>query len=317
MYRRVLLSAVTSVALVSSAFAADIYTPSAPYYAAVALPPSWAGFYLGVNGGYGGNSGLGFNENVFFATPPTGINSWVNPYSVVNGNSTIAGGFGGGQLGYNFQFGSWVIGAEADLQGSNIQGSGGNGIFNGPTTGASFGPAGICQNTTSGGWMGGACVGKNDLDVDWFGTVRGRLGYAFGNTLIYGTGGFAAGGVRMSSSYVDNNAGQLGGAALMNYSQVGRVSNSATNTGWTAGGGIEVKLSPSWSLKGEYQFIDLGTISAGPGAIVLPMQAGALACTATPKDCLNHTASSDVSFNTVRVGLNYYFNAPPPPLPIK
>ena len=126
MYRRVLLSAVTSVALVSSAFAADIYTPSAPY-AAVALPPSWAGFYLGVNGGYGGNSGLGFREDVFFpnSTPAQ------CPYStILLGSDTIAGGFGGGQLGYNFQFGSFVLGAEADLQGSNIQGSGANAIFN-------------------------------------------------------------------------------------------------------------------------------------------------------------------------------------------
>ena len=82
MYRRVLLSAVTSVALVSSAFAADIYTPSAPYYAAVALPPSWAGFYLGVNGGYGGNGGLRFREDVFYPVPPI---TAVNPYSAIVG----------------------------------------------------------------------------------------------------------------------------------------------------------------------------------------------------------------------------------------
>jgi len=94
MYRRVLLSAVTSVALVSSAFAADIYMPSAPY-ASVALPPSWAGFYLGANGGYGGENGLPFRENVNFIA--AGI-----PYSAIDGSSTIAGGFGCGQLGYNF-----------------------------------------------------------------------------------------------------------------------------------------------------------------------------------------------------------------------
>ncbi len=130
MYRRVLLSAVTSVALVSSAFAADIYMPPAPY-AAVALPPSWAGFYLGVNGGYGGNGGLGFSEDVFRPTPFT-TPAFTEPrtYSTLLGTDTIAGGFGGGQVGYNFQFGSWVVGAEADLQGSNIMGSGAQSIFN-------------------------------------------------------------------------------------------------------------------------------------------------------------------------------------------
>ena len=190
MYRRVLLSAVTSVALVSSAFAADIYTPSAPY-AAVALPPSWAGFYLGVNGGYGGNSGLRFREDVFFPTPTR--RAHVNPYSVITGTDTIAGGFGGGQLGYNFQFGSLVLGVEADLQGSNIAGSGANAIFN-PLAGGCCNPDFACLPSYSscpGGVPGGVCAGRNDLDVDWFGTVRGRLGYAFGNTLLYGTGGFA------------------------------------------------------------------------------------------------------------------------------
>ena len=132
MYRSLLLGVASSVALVSSAFAADIYTPMAPAYAAVALPPSWGGFYIGINGGYGGNSGLPFREDVFFpGTPPTyGAQHLVNPYSVIKGSDTIAGGFGGGQLGYNFQFGSFVLGAEADLQGAGIRGSGANAIFN-------------------------------------------------------------------------------------------------------------------------------------------------------------------------------------------
>jgi outer membrane immunogenic protein len=358
MYRRVLLCAVTSVALVSSAFAADIYMPSAPY-AVVALPPSWGGFYAGVNGGYGGNNSLPFSQDVFFpGTPPSytvmaGVPviarekiAFTNPYSVLNGTDTIAGGFGGGQIGYNFQFGSWVLGAEADLQGAGIRGSGSQSIINplgvttGPLaiTGGTAGPTGVCQTTSAasgsllaypGGVPGGACVGRNDLDVDWFGTVRARLGYAFGNTLIYGTGGFAAGGVTMSSTYTDNNVALGGAKALaaaqpnvvgdLLHPQVARVSNSATNTGWTAGGGIEVKLSPSWSLKGEYQYINLGTISAGPGEITIPTSQtnNVSPCAKGGSDCLNLTGSKDVAFNTVRVGLNYYFNAPPPPLPLK
>ena len=138
---------------------------------------------------------------------------------------------------------------------------------------------GYCQITPAGGAAFGVCAGRNDLRVDWFGTVRGRLGCAIGNTLIYGTGGFAAGGVRATSLYTDNNIVALnsGNPALIgtaqNPPQVGSASHSATNTGWTAGAGIEVKITPNWSLKGEYQFIDLGTISAGPGDITMPTAA--------------------------------------------
>lgn len=317
MYRSLLFGVASSVALVSSAFAADIYTPAAPVYAPIVMPPSWGGFYIGINGGYGGNSGLAFREDVFFpGVPPAGF---VVPYSAIRGTDTIAGGFGGGQLGYNFQLGSLVLGVEADLQGSGIQGSGAETIIN-PLAGGAVGPTGFCQAIVGfpGGRPLGACAGRNDLEVDWFGTVRGRLGYALGNVLLYGTGGFAAGGVRATSFYTDNNVGGLGGNAFA--TQFGRASNSDTNTGWTAGGGIEVKITPNWSLKGEYQFINLGTISSGPGEIVIPGAIEPAPCrpgSIAPTHCLHLTSSKDVEFHTVRVGLNYYFNAPPAPLPIK
>ncbi len=306
MYRRVLLSAVTSVALVSSAFAADIYTPSAPY-AVVALPPSWAGFYLGVIGGYGGNTGLKFSEDVYYPniTPP-------NTYSTLFGSDTIAGGFGGGQLGYNFQFGSFVAGFETDIQGSDIQGSGAQAIFN-PATPVSPILCGSGGGSGVAGKWPGVCAGKSDLDVDWFGTVRGRLGYAWGGTLIYVTGGFAYGGVNSRFSYTDNSIS----AVSTNAPLVGKTSTSSTQTGWVAGAGIEYKISPSWSLKGEYQYIDLGSITTGPGQTFYA-NGGTPIPTCPGASCLNLSGhSSDVAFNTVRVGVNYYFNAPPPPLPLK
>ena len=101
--------------------------------------------------------------------------------------------------------------------------------------------------------------------------------------------------------------------------QIGRVSNSATNTGWTAGAGIEVKLSPVLVAQGRvpvYQsWHDLirsrrdhhthgGRTAQRPAPPALPR-------------CLHLTSSKDVDFHTVRVGLNYYFNAPPAPLPLK
>ncbi len=309
-----------------SAQAADIYTPAAaPAYAAVALPPSWGGFYAGINGGYGGNTGLPFREDVLFpGTPPTGPIALTNPYSVIRGTDTIAGGFGGGQLGYNFQFGSFVLGAEADIQGSGIRGNGSRTIFTN-LDGSTNGNSSFCQATAvlPTGALGGVCEGRNTVDVDWFGTVRGRLGWSIGNVLLYGTGGFAAGGVKATSVYTDNNVTGLGGGTTPFNNQVGTASHSATNTGWTAGAGIEVKLSPSWSLKGEYQFINLGTISSGPGEITIPGNIESTTETRSPctaastTQCLHLASSKDVDFHTVRVGLNYYFNAPPAPLPLK
>jgi outer membrane immunogenic protein len=310
-----------------SAQAADIYTPAAPAYAAVALPPSWGGFYAGINGGYGGNSGLKFREDVFFPNlpSPSGGNTFTNPYSVIRGTDTIAGGFGGGQIGYNFQFGSFVLGAEGDIQGSGIRGTGSRTIFTNLDGTTANGINSFCQATVAdaGGVANGVCEGRNSVDVDWFGTVRGRLGWSIGNVLLYGTGGFAAGGVKATSVYTDNDLIAPNGVPA-GVPQVGRVSHSATNTGWTAGGGIEVKFGPSWSLKGEYQFINLGTISAGPNDITIPTAATAdlsapcaSANAAVRASCLHLASSKDVDFHTVRVGLNYYFNAPPAPLPLK
>ncbi len=293
MYRGVLLGAVSSVALISSAFAADIYTPSVPAYAVVALPPTWGGFYIGVNGGYGGDSGLGYREDVYDVT-----NNYT--YASVPGATTITGGFGGGQLGYNWQFGSLVAGLETDIEGSNIQGSGETNYFTAPLSTANF--CGMGGNSAY------PCVGKNDVDVDWFGTARGRLGYAFGGTLLYVTGGFAYGGVTSSTVYNDYSA------ANTRYIN-GRSSSSTTQTGWVAGAGIEVKLSPSWTLKGEYQYIDLGSASTGSETAY---QNTVLSCpTAATHDCLTLSGkNNEVAFNTVRVGVNYLFNAPEP-LPLK
>ena len=70
----------------------------------------------------------------------------------------------------------------------------------------------------------------------WFGTLRGRVGYAMNNVLAYGTGGFAYGGVELSSD---------------------GVSQSQTHYGWTLGVGAEVGLTPNWTAKVEYLYFDL------------------------------------------------------------
>ncbi len=257
MTRSALLCAVSAVALISSASAADLYGgggfKDVPVLAPVA---TWTGFYLGVNGGYGGYSGNNFT------TSGTDL-----PY--IHGSSNIGGGFGGGQIGYNWQdgfgFSSLVLGIETDIQGSGISGNGYATLLN--TT-----PSGVSNVSTN---------------VDWFGTVRGRVGYVFDRTLIYGTGGFAYGGINRSFALSDSPV-------------TGRISASNTETGWTAGGGVEFKFYPAWSVKVEYQYIDLGSLSnTGP----LTTLAGC-----------NLRGASETQFHTIRVGLNYQVGEPFVPL---
>ncbi len=124
------------------------------------------------------------------------------------------GGFGGGQIGYNVQRDRIVFGIEADIQGAGISASGSD--------------AGLDQFKS---------------ELDYFGTVRGRLGYAFDRTLVYATGGLAYGEVK-------NSAVQA--ATGDNYSI------DKTAVGYVLGGGVEYKIGGAWSVKGEYQYINLG-----------------------------------------------------------
>jgi outer membrane immunogenic protein len=140
-------------------------------------------------------------------------------------------------------------------------------------------------------------------NLDYFGTVRGRLGYAFGSSLIYATSGFAYGGIR---NEFDNNFLQINPVLKP---LVDRFQKNVTAAGFTVGGGWEYKLSQAWSLKTEYQFIDLernDPIGASQGNV------GLNACTAhlfSPQpNCSNDAV------HTVRAGLNYHFGSGYEPL---
>src|SRR5271165_847298 len=154
----------TSVMALASANAADVYVPAAGggYKDTYVPVASWTGFYAGVNGG-----GAWSEFSNQLACPfVTGCNTGF-------GGLSPSGGFGGGQIGYNWQ-GVWhphlVLGVEADFQGAGIDDS----------------------KTVSGTTF------KSSLD--YFGTVRGRIGYAFDRALVYATGGFAYGDVKNSAT---------------------------------------------------------------------------------------------------------------------
>jgi outer membrane immunogenic protein len=149
-----------------------------------------------------------------------------NLFFVPNGNSlgTAAGVVGGAQVGYNYQFGQFVLGVETDFQGSSIRGGNNDtsqSLILSPFRRGSEFLAPL-----------GALTGAN-TSLEWFGTVRGRVGYLILPTLlVYGTGGFA-------------------------YGQVDAFGLSNTATGWTAGGGIEWMFAPNWSAKAEYLYVNL------------------------------------------------------------
>lgn len=138
--------------------------------------------------------------------------SWVGPYVGVNGgyqwgsvaNSTAepSGSAFGLQLGYNWQTNQVVYGLETDIQWSNADDR----------------------------------VGSRKFSDLWFGTTRGRVGYAMNNFLVYATGGLAYGELELVS---------------------GGKSGTQTSIGWTLGMGAEVGLTPNWTAKVEYLYFDL------------------------------------------------------------
>jgi outer membrane immunogenic protein len=252
-FRLGLLGLTLTSALALAAFsanAADMYVPAAPggYKDGPSPVYSWAGFYAGVNGGYG----WGTPSSKVFDLEETAGGALI---AETTKSFTPAGGFGGGQIGYNWQRDRLVFGLEADIQGADIHGDATTSVL----------PGVSASGSTS---------------LDWFGTVRGRLGYACGTTLLYATGGFAYGDVHDKLSKVDT-AGS------------GSLSHSEVATGYVVGGGVEYSVSPTWSVKAEYQFMDLGK---GPS----------LSVDAVAPVKFFGVLDPEHAYSTVRVGLNYH-----------
>ena len=247
MLLKIVLTAASVVALTAAANAADLGSyKGAPAYAGV----NWSGLYGGVSGGYGSG-----NEADVTLTHNAG--NWATA------GSTQAGWLAGGQIGYNVQgvlAPNLVLGVEADIQGAGITGSN--------TTDAVIDGANHTATATV------------ESTLDWVGSVRGRLGYSFGSTLVYGTGGLAVGGINKKVTYKGSAGSTPAG-----------LDSSTTATGYTAGAGVEYAFNQAWSAKAEYQYIDLGTETYSPAA------AGGY----------TGSAKFDNVYNTVRFGVNYHF----------
>jgi len=275
--KRTLLGVVSVLALAISAplgaaNAADmaVKAPPAP------MPPAptyfnWTGFYIGGNFG-----GAWANDSI------SGSSTFADPAvttSTFSGNNSYSGIVGGGQIGANYQFpNNWVIGFEADVDGSSLSGSTTN-----------------CGVTAAGAIAGCSAI---NTKINDFGTVRGRLGYAVSNVLFYGTGGWAWGNSTTTSTLSCVGAGCPGTSAAAITGGSSSASTSATN-GWAAGGGLEWAFNRNWSMRLEYLHLQFNGISEGfssTGTV------GAAPFT------LTSSSSTNSSNDMVRVGINYIFH---------
>jgi outer membrane immunogenic protein len=216
--KRLLLASVSVLALSLNATAADLSARPMPVKAPVVAAPAWTwtGFYIGINGG--------------------GI--WHRAKADANDDNSFdsatvkaTGATFGGQAGFNWQVQRFVLGVEADWNWVDASG----------TSGFNVNPVGN---------------GTFSSKLSSLATVRGRVGITLSPTMIYATGGFAAGKVRNS--------------APLAYG--GFPTEDKVKTGWTVGGGIEHMLTQNWTVKAEALYVDLGKSSVtsanfGPGYV--------------------------------------------------
>jgi len=249
--------------------------------AAAQLPPpvgavNWGGPYVGLS--LGGEWGQ-LPGSVSVAPTPAGA---VPGSAAVPGTtrhlygSTTAAVTGGGQAGYNWQFNNVVLGVEGDIKGGGL------------STTTSVPPGGLANFPAGSSFRASS---------DWDASIRGRLGYAWNQFLLYGTGGVAFGNVNLKANFAPG-AGTPGTTS----------SSSTTLIGPTYGGGVEYAVNPNVSVGAEYRYTDYGFDTVRLASAATAAAGGAVATSPT-------TGRIGLRDNTVLLKVNYRFAAPPPPPP--
>ncbi len=240
-------AAALTVAGAVSTQAADLPTrKEAPPPVFVPPPFTWTGFYIGVNAGGVWNTG-DTTLNAFF--PATTVGGVVLSNFVPTGrlNTGSSGFIGGGQAGYNWQTGAFVLGVETDFDGTSMSK---NESIIGPSF--TFFPAFTPIRGTD------FFTENAHASLDWLGTTRARVGFVAtpdNRLMFYGTGGVAYGGGSANANFFDfNNNFGWGG------------STSPSRVGWTIGGGVEYAWTNNIILGAEYLYYNLGnhTNDLGP-----------------------------------------------------
>jgi outer membrane protein OmpA-like peptidoglycan-associated protein len=269
---------------VNAAAATALLASVAPAGAQAPPTVNWTGPYVGLS--IGGEWGHLHNNAAAPGTPAGAVpGSPAVPGSVVGLNSHTDGTVtGGGQVGYNFQFpNNIVIGAEGDIRGG------------GPSNSTTIGTLGGLPNFIPGD--------RFNVSSDVNGSIRGRVGYAWGPALIYATGGVAFANANMRAAYATRSVGPITVPAHS-------ASDSATLIGPTVGGGVEYAATPNISVAGEYRYTDYGTENFRLGSVPSSIGTGGAVASAPV------TGHAGLRDNTVMLKVNYRFGAPPPPPPM-
>ena len=244
---KILLGSVALVALaLGPAMAADM-TPAPVYTKAPVMAPlyDWTAFYIG--GHLGGR---------WSHTDSTTTDTFTGAvFAPTSGNQSSF--FGGGQVGFDYMSPSrFVFGVVADVS------------------------SGSSDSTTTSN-PAGTLIETNASKTDVTGTVRGRLGYAMNNVLLYATGGWAW------------NSGSRTRTQVLGTVHLATAGTSETlsvsNSGWVVGGGLDYAFAPNWDLFGEYRYTALEAIT-----VAYPLS--------------GRSTNSTSNVNTFEAGLNYRFN---------
>lgn len=260
--------------LATTASAADLGAKTPP-----PAPWNWTGVYVGAHTG-----------------GALDVSSMSDPYGTTLFGDAIRspGPLLGAQIGYDRQFGRWVVGGQADAAWANL-----NGAFTCLQPARSLGPL-PPQNLP--GFLGGAYGASCQVQPRWFGTVTGRAGLAagpYGNLLVYAKGGLAW--MHGSIDIATNNirAGTDGLDNVMTGSHF-------TELGWTAGIGLEYALGGHWSAVLEYDYLGFAPHSlATPNAPI--MTGGSLPGVVGSSAPDGRTATLSQAIQTMKLGLNYRF----------
>jgi outer membrane immunogenic protein len=234
--------------------------------------PLWSGWYAGVNAG--ANWG---NSSHHLLAAPNGGAVFIPPSDIAAiqqigaGGGNPAGFAGGVEAGYNYRSGSILLGLETDGGFNNLEQKR-FGTFQSAVVQPIFPPPAPAQVT----------IGQKTT-TDWMWTLRPRVGYVTGPWLFYATGGMALADVKLTTSYSDT---------FMPTPHSGSASTTPTKVGWTAGAGIGYALTPRWSIKGEWLYVDLGRVSQS-----FPLQNGYAVI----------NSSTQARTNVIRLGVDYRF----------
>src|SRR5262249_40825157 len=227
MHTRLLIALLTGCFVAGTSVAAELPLAGPPQlsYPGRLLPVEWTGLYFGVNAGYGWANGSSKTDFEPFVVGLAAANSTLGALGAgvattnVFGSSNPRGAIAGGQMGFNWQWGRVVLGAEAD------------GLWSG-------------QQATTPVFCTPDCTATSTVKIKSLATGRARVGLAFDWLLPYVTAGAAL--VNVEDNLTLTARGVTGAFQGL----------SATSLGWTAGAGVDVALSSNWSARFEYLHIE-------------------------------------------------------------